>query len=196
MKRISKKQLLEFTNKTFILINQKLDNCGGNIDTYFSKYSGSTIYSEDDIKWLYKKGITEELQNCYGEIDRACNVGFNPTEQKYYGWSHRASYGFGIGSECKKGNCSYEPKNKKEFIEQIKNYKHEFHDQTYEIKSDGVEITSTFKGDPEDKSQNQYIGKIDTTFYYYPEIWGRGEYTALTLEDAKEMACAFARSVS
>lgn len=195
MKRISKKQLLEFTNKTFIRIDQKIDNYN-NIDTYHSKYDGSTIYSEDDIKWLYKKGITEELQNSRGEIGCTCNVGFNPTEQKYYGWSHRANCSFGIGSECKKGYVSYEPKNKEEFIEQIKSYKHEFHDQVYEIKSDGVEIISTFKGDPEDKSQDQYIGKIDTVFYHYPDIWGRGEYTALTLEDAKEMACSFARSVS
>jgi len=196
VKRISRKRLIEFINKNFIKINKKLDAIGSDIDAYNSKHDGSTIYNEDTLKWLFKKGITEELQNCHGEIGRSCNVGFNPTEQKYYGWSHRAFHGFGIGSECKKGNCSYEPKNKEEFIEQIMNYKHEFHDSTFEVKSDGIEVKSVFKGDPLDKSQDKFIGEVSSTFYHYPETWGRGEYTALTLEDAKEMACAFARSVS
>lgn len=29
--------------------------------------------------------------------------GFSEKEQKWYGWSHRAFHGFGIGDKCKKG---------------------------------------------------------------------------------------------
>lgn len=44
------------------------------------------------------------------EVDKSCQygLGFSEKEQKYYGWSHRAIYGFGIGYECKKGHCGYE----------------------------------------------------------------------------------------
>ena len=30
-------------------------------------------------------------------------IGFSEKEQKWYGWSHRAIYGFKIGDKCKEG---------------------------------------------------------------------------------------------
>lgn len=35
-------------------------------------------------------------------------LGFSEKEQKWYGWSHRAYYGFGIGHKVKKGHVGYE----------------------------------------------------------------------------------------
>lgn len=35
----------------------------------------------------------------------ACQVGFNPEEEKWYGWSHRAYFGYGIGHVAKEGSC-------------------------------------------------------------------------------------------
>ena len=35
-----------------------------------------------------------------------CNIGFCESEQKWYGWSHRALYGFGIGDEVAEGDCT------------------------------------------------------------------------------------------
>lgn len=32
------------------------------------------------------------------------HIGFSPRDQKWYGWSHRAIFGFGIGDEVKKGD--------------------------------------------------------------------------------------------
>lgn len=32
------------------------------------------------------------------------HIGFAPKDQKWYGWSHRAIYGFGIGSRVTKGS--------------------------------------------------------------------------------------------
>ena len=37
------------------------------------------------------------------------SIGFSETEQKWYWWSHRAIYGFGVGSEVKKGDAGYDP---------------------------------------------------------------------------------------
>jgi hypothetical protein len=61
-------------------------------------------------------------------------VGFNKEEKKWYGWSHRGKYGFGIGSTVREGDIAY----------------------------------------------NNEIG----------------EWTAETLEDAKQMAIDFARSIA
>lgn len=38
------------------------------------------------------------------------SIGFSETEQKWYGWSHRAIYGFGVGSKVKKGHAGYKGK--------------------------------------------------------------------------------------
>lgn len=36
------------------------------------------------------------------------SIGWSEKEQKFYGWSHRAIYGFKIGDEMKKGMCGVE----------------------------------------------------------------------------------------
>lgn len=34
-----------------------------------------------------------------------CSIGYCPQKRKWYGWSHRAILGFGVGSKIKKGDC-------------------------------------------------------------------------------------------
>lgn len=68
---------------------------------YSSNYDGSYIVRvgmEDDIKFLADREITKFLTR---------GVGFSPKDNKWYGWSHRAIYGFEIGSTCKKPGCNY-----------------------------------------------------------------------------------------
>lgn len=48
-----------------------------------------------------KRGIRPETTNGH----RVCSIGFCEKEQKWYGWSHRAIYGFGIGDVVKEGDC-------------------------------------------------------------------------------------------
>lgn len=84
------------------------------------------------VEFLMKHGI-EKLQ-CHDKSGNTASIGFGSKENKWYGWSHRAVYGFGIGSIVKKGCCGYEAE--------------------------------------------------------------RGEWTAETLDDAKQMACDFAESIS
>lgn len=38
----------------------------------------------------------------------ACSIGFCEREQQWYGWSHRAIFGFGIGAIVEKGQCGAE----------------------------------------------------------------------------------------
>jgi len=39
-----------------------------------------------------------------------CSIGYSVKDGKWYGWSHRALYGFQIGSTCRKGDCHYLPR--------------------------------------------------------------------------------------
>lgn len=55
------------------------------------------------MKFFAKHGITKVYNG---------SIGFSEKEQKWYGWSHRAIYGFGIGSKVKKGDCGYKGKEK------------------------------------------------------------------------------------
>ena len=51
---------------------------------------------------IVKRGIKPERAN---PTNKVCSIGFCEREQKWYGWSHRAIYGFGVGSKVKKGDC-------------------------------------------------------------------------------------------
>ena len=77
------------------------------------------VGSIDQMDWLIKYGITEQLQPASGDINCTCSIGFNPVLQKWFGWSHRATFGFGIGSEVKFGDCGYIPSDIEDFNRSI-----------------------------------------------------------------------------
>ena len=52
-----------------------------------------------------KRGIKPELAD---SNDNVCSIGFSEKKQKWYGWSHREIYGFGIGHITKEGDCTTE----------------------------------------------------------------------------------------
>lgn len=45
---------------------------------------------------IMEKGIIPELSS---KDHSVCSIGFNPNENKYFGWSHRAINGYGIGDD-------------------------------------------------------------------------------------------------
>ncbi len=51
-----------------------------------------------------KRGIRPEKRLPDSNV---CSIGFSSKDGKWYGWSHRAIFGFKIGSTCRKGNCHY-----------------------------------------------------------------------------------------
>ena len=51
---------------------------------------------------IAKREIKPEKAN---PTHNVCSIGFCEKEQKWYGWSHRAIFGFGIGSTVKRGDC-------------------------------------------------------------------------------------------
>ena len=54
-------------------------------------------------RMLMAKGIKPEKAN---PEDSICSIGFSENENKWYGWSHRAIYDFGIGDVISEGDCT------------------------------------------------------------------------------------------
>ena len=55
------------------------------------------------IKPQPRKPACPDANNDRGRI---CSIGFSEQAQKWYGWSHRAIYGFKVGDVVKKGDCT------------------------------------------------------------------------------------------
>ena len=145
-----------------------------------------------------KKGITEQLQSS-SESGNTVSMGFNPEENKWYGWSHRAIYGFTIRSKCEIGNCHYRAANKEDYAKKCKNFwdsDDHLDITTYEGECDGLSgvwVKWTYN----DKVKNKKIrGTTGDVFNEYPDKWGKGKWVAKTIDDAKQMAIDFAAGVA
>lgn len=128
-----------------------------------------------------------------------CSIGFCDKEQKWYGWSHRAMFGFAVGSEVKQGDCAYSATDKDDFLsDMIRFWSEPGHinvhgEHTTRRKVDGVYIHWTYS----DIIPNKKLrGTIGGAFQGYPESYGQGEWVAKTIEDAETMARDFAEGVS
>lgn len=64
----------------------------------YSVEKGHWIGDAKTARYLcVKKGLTKLQPSSTG--GHVCSIGFNEAEQKWYGWSHRAIFGFGIGDK-------------------------------------------------------------------------------------------------
>ena len=202
MKKVTKK-LQKFIDTISIIGDSNIPDDDGKI--YYSKVDGSyltRVGMENDLNFLLKRGVTEQIQAIKG--NKVASIGFNSTEQKWYGWSHRAIYGFGVGSECKKGNCGYSAGNKIDFAEEnLRWYGDTDMDETYKENAtvkehieDGI-LGVLVEYDYDDKVPNESTrGTHRREFEPYPKTFGKGEWIANTLEDAKQMAIDFSDGVS
>jgi hypothetical protein len=66
-------------------------------------YIGSPVRASRLVR---DRGIQPQLSSPDNSV---CSIGYSVKDGKWYGWSHRAIYGFRVGSTCKKGNCHYTP---------------------------------------------------------------------------------------
>lgn len=145
----------------------------------------------------------------YLQRAKVCSIGWSPEKKKWFGWSHRAIYGFTIGSKVKKGSCAFIPSNKEDFIEDLLNFWEMNGDGSWFIEDsfkkrllDYKEVEKKGQKGIEIKSEIRFFGRqkgrkseIQTQFEPYPK-WGKGEWVAQNLEDAKQMAIDFADGVS
>lgn len=160
---------------------------------------------EKDIKFLADREITEQLTH---------GVGFSPKDGKWYGWSHRAIFGFGVGSTCKKGDCHYIADKPEEMIEDYANFFSDISEEVADshrsecsVLPDKSGISINHKGHELPMAQD--FGELEDNLNWGKELGtelvlagveirkcGRGEWLAKTMEDAKQMAIDFNEGVS
>lgn len=123
-----------------------------------------------------------------------CSIGFSEKDQKWFGWSHRALFGFKIGDTVKNGDCGYKSKTIEDEIESLIKWYSDRDRINVKAKAVGNEIHVSWEYTGERTNRKDLItGEI----YYIKDIqFGKGEWIAQTLEDCKEMAIDFAEGVS
>lgn len=60
--------------------------------------------SRSKAAWWSKLGIKPQKRKPHHTV---CSIGFSARLQRWYGWSHRAYAGFGIGDVIKPGDVAY-----------------------------------------------------------------------------------------
>lgn len=161
---------------------------------------GAYIGASKDAHFLCKKkGIKPEKSN---PDHCVCSIGFCEKEQKWYGWSHRAIFGFGIGSTVKKGDCAYTPNTVDELYGEGDGWWADDEDIEKDYKNNRLIITHKMVNiaSIRDVTVNLDGSEVEIESSAEPQIQyvntGRGAWAAETLSDAKQMAMDFAESVS
>lgn len=97
-------QLMQIANKIAYESKYTSSLAFGAETAIYSKTDDSYICSEwMDLRSFIAEGITELIQ-ARKNGGKVAQIGFNPTKRKWYGWSHRAGMGFGIGYRIKRGS--------------------------------------------------------------------------------------------
>lgn len=144
------------------------------------------------------KGFTDFNSTFKNDKDHpVANHAWCEAEQKWYGWSHRAMYGFGIGSTCKMGDAHFVPSTLEDAAQDMLQFwgADDYHkDPTVEITDTHIIVRATYTDDVPNEA-------LRGTEYKHEEAiadiqLGRGEWVAETLEDALQMAKDFAEGVS
>lgn len=165
---------------------------------------------EDKLSFLADIGLSQ-VQTTW-ETGKPCNIGFCEKEQKWYGWSHRAICGFGVGSKISKGDCAYVGATPEDMIEDRVAFFSDLGEEKAALVRAECQILPDRSGirilhaplkipmaesiedalDPDAKTEmvDIYQGKFSV------EKCGRGEWEAKTLDDAKQMAMDFAEDVA
>lgn len=144
---------------------------------------------KDAYRLCVKFGIKPELHTRNMNI---CAVGFCESESKWYGWSHRAIYGFGIGSTTKVGDCGYVPDDVNKLAEEYKDW----NDSVEVINDTTIRVSNRTRDVVGENEDGALILSDSEQSAFYEVETGRGEWVAETIEDAREMACDFASGVS
>lgn len=132
-----------------------------------------------------------------------CSIGFCEKEQKWYGWSHRGIGGFGVGSTVKLGDIAFKPSNLEETVAKAMSFWSDpghlnmaytlvpYPDGTPDL----IVISWTYASD-EKLIPNTKLHGQTTSVTWVVRDFGRGEWTAETLEDAKQMAIDYASNIA
>ncbi len=186
---------------------------GGEDITYKTAYNlnGDYIGSSKDARRLcVKRGIKPEL---ISPMHNVCSIGFSEDEQKWYGWSHRAIYGFSVGDTVVKGDIAYVPSTHDEMWESVRGMfeatpveertgdcHHDPHIRNLNISKPEGQLVIQFEREMQQYETAEDGEQIPTTTSWesFEEVYklGKGEWVAETLADAKQMAIDFANDIA
>lgn len=160
---------------------------------YYSKYDKSYITRvgmEDNVEFLADREITEQLTH---------GVGFSPKDNKWWGWSHRAIFGFTIGSTCEKGDAHYHGSTLEEQEEAAIRFWTEA--DHLNVRNNGIvkkngEQYFDIVWEYSDTVPNESLRNTISGVEHFITPLGRGEWVAKTMDDAKQMAVDFNEGVS
>lgn len=168
---------------------------------------------EDKLRFIADMNLSQ-VQSTW-ERGKPVNIGFSAAEQKWYGWSHRAIYGFGVGSKVSKGDCAYVGATPEDLIEDRVAFFSDLGAERAKLARDECKILPDRSGirilhapmilpvvsmenlaailDGDDMPTQQVDICKDS---WHIQRCGRGEWEAKSLEDAKQMAIDFAEGVA
>ena len=72
---------------------------------YISNVDGGYIGDEETYKFLVEKRGLILIQKSNPDHE-TCSIGYSPSENKWYGWSHRAIHGFTVGDKVEEGDIT------------------------------------------------------------------------------------------
>jgi len=122
-----------------------------------------------------------------------CSIGFALGKERWFGWSHRAIASFGVGSTCRKGDCHYLPVSFDEVKATCECLEGE---NCHAFASVAVEPVDPNEPEGSLRPVGETMGIVTCSLANCPIGLGHGEWVAGSLEEAKEMAVDFAKSVS
>lgn len=149
------------------------------------------------------------------------HLGWSEKQQKWYGWSHRAIYGFGVGSRVAPGDCAYVADTPEGLIEDRARFFGDLDDPDYANEDRAQQARDECQILP-DRSGIRILHSpiilpiaesLDDALEHFEDgtepdavvigedamsimKCGKGTWTAMTLEDAKQMALDFAAGVA
>lgn len=202
----------ETTEQVYVIKSRELDD--GHSYEYAETPDGKYIGTLDFAKKLLGK---YDIRPQTIDGNNVCSIGYSPRENKWYGWSHRAIYGFGVGSRVKKGDCAYVGATPEDLIEDRVAFWSDFPDRAelarkecqiledrsgirilhapmiIPIAKDMEQVTDVVEGEIDIDELEEVDIAADAVSI---ELCGHGEWTAKTLDDAKQIAIDFANGVA
>lgn len=129
-----------------------------------------------------------------------CMIGYSKIKKQWFGWNDISIRGFKVGSKIEKGNIGFTPRNKEECLEEALDFFLSRNGKLLNCKYDvenknfGMGLMFEYEDMCGYKSRNKNRKnnlKRYKQWIPYPK-WGKGEWKAKTMEDAKQMAIDFA----
>lgn len=105
--RVLKESVSRRRNGMYRVVRQVIDDGAGQPYVVVTAVNdaGEYIGPVDRARYLSEKGVQPILRS---PDHKVCSIGKSSKDGKWYGWSHRAMYGFGIGDSLKPGDCGTE----------------------------------------------------------------------------------------